>query len=516
MKTELRHLPSTGRHQLISLLDIKDNWKILATIIPNPDHPDRLLLRSNDVSVLEEQRKKPNGSPANSLLLHWSTYGRRRHTLGDAIRFLEEAGLHREADIIRNCIDEYNANRLDKSSSASLISSERLQKSSFSDWKDLPAYCFQSNQTESAIKPTAPNESLISFTTLATSGQSLNDYDQSTLLRFPYRLLEIATDDFGDEFIQQGGTKLGEGSFGEVFRCSTKLFPYDFINQCEYVAVKRFKNLKSNDSENFGEFLSELNTMYRFKHPNLVKLHGYSNDGPFFCIVTEYLENGSLHSYLFNSDPTKNVLNFEQRLKIIIDLADAIVYLHTFKVNGRKQEPFVHRDIKSANVLLDGNFTARLADLGLVRKGSSSNNDTTIVTQTIKGTSVYMAPEAFRGDVSVKIDTFSFGVVTLEILTGKTAFDTDRDETDMVSYIDEMLGDEFDRLSFFYSGLKQYIEESYKIINKDKLLKILDPKCETWNISIACKLVIMCKCCIEQRKRNRPTMLEVREFLKYL
>ncbi|OTF70539.1 hypothetical protein BLA29_013609, partial [Euroglyphus maynei] len=99
---ELRHLPATIIHQLIGLLDIKDNWKSLATIIPNPDHPERLLFRTTDIAILDEQRKRPGGSAANAMIQHWSTYGRRRHTIGDAVHFLEQSGLIRAAELIRN------------------------------------------------------------------------------------------------------------------------------------------------------------------------------------------------------------------------------------------------------------------------------------------------------------------------------------------------------------------------------------------------------------------------------
>ncbi|OTF70078.1 Serine/threonine-kinase pelle-like protein, partial [Euroglyphus maynei] len=389
-----------------------------------------------------------------------------------------------------------------------------IVKVSEQNWTDLPGY----RSRATMARPTAPNESLMSFTTIdcdhVISNQNNKDSADS-LIRFSYQNLRNATNNFSSKNLTDGGTKLGEGSFGEVFRCATALLNPFRINDVKFVAVKRFKQLPVENSDNSNgrdEFLAELNIMYHFRHPNLVKLYGYSDDGPNLCIVTEYLENGSLHNYLFDRQPNRRPLSFAERVRIVTDIADAIVYLHTYSNLGM-DKPFVHRDIKSANILLDEQIRARLGDLGLVRQGSNSNMETTIVTQTVKGTSVYMAPEAFRGDVSVKVDTFSFGVVLLELLTGMAAFDPNREESDMVSYIDEMIGDEFDQTNDRNNNLIESIEQTYQRWNNPiKIVQILDHKCHDWNQQLAAKLMILAKCCIEQRKRNRPTMIEVFHF----
>ena len=102
LNSELRHLPVSQRHQLNGLLDLNENWKSLATIIRNPDRPNELLLKATAISLLDEQRKRPNGSPSNALFEYWSTYGRKRHTISDAIFFLEQCELNRAADLIRS------------------------------------------------------------------------------------------------------------------------------------------------------------------------------------------------------------------------------------------------------------------------------------------------------------------------------------------------------------------------------------------------------------------------------
>ncbi|KAH9424764.1 Interleukin-1 receptor-associated kinase 4 [Dermatophagoides pteronyssinus] len=530
---EFRHLPATIIHQLIGLLDIKDNWKLLATIIRNPDHPEQLLFRTTDIALLDEQRKRSGCSAANAMIQYWSTYGRRRHTIGDVIEFLEQSGLVRAADLIRNSIQQQHKPSTDNDD-------DNVVKIAEQNWTDLPGYRSRTTMSMMA-RPTAPNQSLMSFTTIndCPKDTSINDNSMDSLIRFSYQNLCHATDNFSSKSINDGGTKLGEGSFGEVFRCSTTALllqnPFRMnILDLKFVAVKRFKQLPSIENQdndydnNRQEFLSELNIMYHFRHPNLVKLFGYSDDGPNFCIITEYMANGSLYNYMFAQPKqpiTKRPLSFVERLRIVNDIANAIVYLHTYSnnIDSNTNKPFVHRDIKSANILLDQQFRARLGDLGLVRQGSNSNWETTIVTKTVKGTSVYMAPEAFRGDISVKMDTFSFGIVLLELLTGMAAFDPNRDESDMVSYIDEMIGEEFDQQQqqpIKYDrniDLIELIEQKYQQwIDRNKFLQIFDQKClnnnnddDGWNEQLASKLIILAKYCIEQRKRNRPTMIEV-------
>ncbi|PSN36241.1 putative serine/threonine-protein kinase PBL21, partial [Blattella germanica] len=108
-------------------------------------------------------------------------------------------------------------------------------------------------------------------------------------------------------------------------------------------------------------------------------------------------------------DERVEVLGWETRLNIALGTARGILYLHS-----AYEKPLIHRDIKSANILLDEHMTPKLGDFGLVRLGKHQGNSMTMTT-TVLGTSAYMAPEAFRGDVSVKLDTFSFGVVSFEI-----------------------------------------------------------------------------------------------------
>ncbi|KAH9387658.1 Interleukin-1 receptor-associated kinase 4 [Tyrophagus putrescentiae] len=568
LESELRHLPATHRHQLIGLLDVNDNWKTLASSLPNPDRPGELLLKTTDIALLEEQRKRPGCSSSGALLEYWGTYGRRRHTIAEAIHFLEACALNRAADLVRASVssqqstkkEEYEGKKNKEEEDSAFFEKKpppNLNSRSVSWSSDkLPEYSSvadnliisssnNDHSSSSLLKPSAPTRSLISFSSEEDTKEDLyllgnqqtpplpsSSSDQETTLspvRFAYRDLQRATENFSPADIGEGGAKVGEGSFGEVFRCATAhLNCPPELARLKYVAVKRFKQLPSlqaaaeqeQEDSKTSQFIAELTTMYRLQHPNLIRLFGYSNDGPSLCIVTEYLENGSLQDFLTKgqqqqqprSKHPNTVLSFVHRWQIALDDKDSRMVAR----------PYVHRDIKSANIFLDDRLGARLGDLGLVRQGSASNTSTTVVTSTIIGTSVYMAPEAFRGDVSVKIDTFSYGVVLLELLTGLTAFDADRDEADIVSYIDELLGDEFDKLAALEGGggagggckssrsyLLDFVNAASSTVDEAVMAQALDTRVTDWNQEAALKLTILAKCCIEQRKKNRPTMNEV-------
>lgn len=126
-------------------------------------------------------------------------------------------------------------------------------------------------------------------------------------------------------------------------------------------------------------------------------------------------------------------LPWEVRMAIALDTARALLYLHT----ADSQVPLVHRDVKSANVLLDVACRAKLGDFGLAR----SLMDTNTKTRHIVGTSGYIPPEYYRGHVSIKMDSFGFGVILLEIITGLPSYDSDRDPTDLISYMEPYIAE---------------------------------------------------------------------------
>lgn len=320
------------------------------------------------------------------------------------------------------------------------------------------------------VDPSAPNESLISFSSCDSNEQQL--IANEDLIQYSYDEIRSATNDFDERRVADGGYKLGEGAFGAVFRC--QLSP-----NSNTIAVKKLKN----DFQK--QFVSELKVMSKFRHQNLLSLCGISSDGPSLLIIYDYMSNGSLQDYL---EQKGRSLLWSQRLAIVLGTAKGIHHLHTFD-----ERPYVHRDIKSANILLDDKLNPKVGDFGLVRVGSTgANTSTKPLATTIFGTSIYMAPEAFRGDISVKLDSFSYGIVLLELLTGLKPYDENRDGFDLLSFIDDKISDFEDE------------EDVLPMINSiiDKRIGDLDEK-------IAVELWLMSRKCTEQRKRFRPTMTEV-------
>jgi interleukin-1 receptor-associated kinase 4 len=240
------------------------------------------------------------------------------------------------------------------------------------------------------------------------------------LPHFTYGELEHATDNFDETPLDQKGRFLGAGAFGKVY-LAVGLFG-------KPVAVKKMlleneEVVRVNDTVT-KQFINEVENLSKYKHENLVSLLGYSCDGATYCILYEYVPGGSLKDKL-----QKHELIWTERLYVAIGTVRAISYLHTAYAT-----PLIHRDIKTANILLDYTKKPKLCDFGLIRRPHTQNTNTAT---TIVGTSAYMAPEAFRGDISVKLDTFSFGVVLLELLTSLPPYDEHRDGVDLVTHIQD-------------------------------------------------------------------------------
>ncbi|KAG6406737.1 hypothetical protein SASPL_134346 [Salvia splendens] len=213
--------------------------------------------------------------------------------------------------------------------------------------------------------------------------------------RFSYGELAAATGNFAEE------NKLGEGGFGGVFR--------GFLKNLDspHVAVKR---VSKNSKQGAKEYVSEVKIISRLRHRNLVQLIGWCHEKRELLLVYELQPNGSLDCHLFNR---KNPpLNWETRFKIARGLAAALLYLHE-----EWEQCVVHRDIKSSNVMLDLAFNAKLGDFGLARLIDHDKGSQTTI---LAGTMGYMAPECMMtGRASKESDVYSFGIVALEISTGR-------------------------------------------------------------------------------------------------
>nr|XP_034576172.1 putative receptor-like protein kinase At4g00960 isoform X2 [Setaria viridis] len=216
---------------------------------------------------------------------------------------------------------------------------------------------------------------------------------------FYYHDLKTATNNFNEK------SKLGEGGFGDVYK--------GLLKNGKTVAVKRLVVMETSRAK--ADFESEVKLISNVHHRNLVRLLGCSRKGSEFLLVYEYMANGSLDKFLFGE--RRGTLNWRQRFNIIVGMARGLAYLHQeFHVC------IIHRDIKSSNVLLDDDFQPKIADFGLARL---LPDDHSHLSTKFAGTLGYTAPEyAIHGQLSEKVDTYSFGVVVLEILSGRKSNDT--------------------------------------------------------------------------------------------
>ncbi|KAG4377144.1 hypothetical protein GLYMA_18G046400v4 [Glycine max] len=230
------------------------------------------------------------------------------------------------------------------------------------------------------------------------------------LTRYKYNDLKAATKKFSEK------NKLGEGGFGAVYKGTMK--------NGKVVAVKKL--ISGNSSNIDDEFESEVMLISNVHHRNLVRLLGCCSKGQERILVYEYMANASLDKFLFGK--RKGSLNWKQRYDIILGTARGLAYLHEeFHVS------IIHRDIKSGNILLDEELQPKISDFGLVKllPGDQSHLSTRFA-----GTLGYTAPEyALHGQLSEKADTYSYGIVVLEIISGQKSIDAKVVDDDEDEYL---------------------------------------------------------------------------------
>ncbi|CAH1448351.1 unnamed protein product [Lactuca virosa] len=214
-------------------------------------------------------------------------------------------------------------------------------------------------------------------------------------LQFDLATIEAATDNFFD------GKKIGEGGFGPVYKGV-------LANGME-VAVKRLSKSSGQGSQ---EFINEVILMAKLQHRNLVRLLGFCLDADEKLLIYEYVSNKSLDYFLFNPN-RHGQLDWPKRYKIVLGVTRGMLYLHE---DSRLK--VIHRDLKVSNILLDMDMNPKISDFGLARIVGVDQIEAN--TNRIVGTYGYMSPEyAVHGHFSAKSDVFAFGVVVLEIITGK-------------------------------------------------------------------------------------------------
>ncbi|XP_028080578.1 PTI1-like tyrosine-protein kinase At3g15890 [Camellia sinensis] len=291
---------------------------------------------------------------------------------------------------------------------------------------------------------------------------------QVTWRIFSLKELHSATNNFNYD------NKLGEGGFGSVY--------WGQLWDGSQIAVKRLK-VWSNKAD--LEFAVEVEILARVRHKNLLSLRGYCAEGQERLIVYDYMPNLSLLSHLHGQHSAECLLNWNRRMNIAIGSAEGIAYLH-----HHATPHIIHRDIKASNVLLDSDFQAQVADFGFAKL---IPDGATHVTTRVKGTLGYLAPEyAMLGKASESCDVYSFGILLLELASGKKPLE---------------------KLS---TTIKRTITDwALPLACERKFSELADPRLNGKYMEEEMKIVVfVALICAQSRPEKRPTMLEVVELLK--
>uniref|UniRef100_A0A6N2N4J3 Protein kinase domain-containing protein n=2 Tax=Salix viminalis TaxID=40686 RepID=A0A6N2N4J3_SALVM len=269
---------------------------------------------------------------------------------------------------------------------------------------------------------------------------------------------------------------LGEGGFGIVYS--------GLLDDGREVAVKV---LKRYDQHGGREFLAEVEMLSRLHHRNLVKLVGICTEGHTRCLVYELIPNGSVESHLHGVDQETDPLDWDARMKIALGAARGLAYLHEDSSPG-----VIHRDFKSSNILLEPDFTPKVSDFGLARPAVDEGNKH--ISTHIMGTFGYLAPEyAMMGHLLVKSDVYSYGVVLLELLTGRKPVDLSQPpgQENLVVHVRPLL------------------------TCKEGLEAIVDPTIKSSvSFDTIAKVAAIASMCVQPEVSHRPFMGEVVQALK--
>ncbi|QHO08317.1 cysteine-rich receptor-like protein kinase 25 isoform X1 [Arachis ipaensis] len=285
-------------------------------------------------------------------------------------------------------------------------------------------------------------------------------------LQFNLSIIEAATNHFSQE------NEIGKGGFGQVYK--------GVLPDGRHIAVKR---LSKSSTQGATEFKNEVLLIAKLQHKNLVAFLGFCLEGQEKILIYEYVPNKSLDYFLFDPHSEK-LLNWFERYNIIDGIAQGILYLHEYS-----RLKVIHRDLKPSNILLDENMNPKISDFGLARiidqqQGSASR---------VVGTLGYMSPEyAMQGKFFEKSDIFSFGVMILEIITGKKNVGSN------VSY----------RIA---EGLLSLV---WRQFCNQRPLSVLDPKmkenCSEFEVIRCIQIGLLC---VQENPDERPTIATIVSYL---
>ncbi|KAG2536929.1 hypothetical protein PVAP13_9NG236100 [Panicum virgatum] len=284
---------------------------------------------------------------------------------------------------------------------------------------------------------------------------------------FDVEKIQAATDNFSTH------NKIGQGGFGPVYMGK--------LDNGQDIAVKR---LSRRSTQGLREFKNEVKLIAKLQHRNLVRLLGCCIDGSERMLVYEYMHNRSLNTFLFNEE-RQPMLSWEKRFDIINGIARGILYLHQDSVLR-----IIHRDLKASNILLDRDMNPKISDFGVAR--IFGTDQTAAYTKKVVGTYGYMSPEyAMDGVFSTKSDVFSFGVLVLEIVSGKK------------------------NRGFYHNDLDlNLLRYAWRLWRDGQSLEFIDPSiADTSNAMEVLKCIQIGLLCVQEQPKRRPTMSAVTTML---
>ncbi|KAL0407104.1 UNVERIFIED_CONTAM: putative LRR receptor-like serine/threonine-protein kinase [Sesamum latifolium] len=277
-------------------------------------------------------------------------------------------------------------------------------------------------------------------------------------------LEDIVMPNFNGKF----NKRLGEGGFGPVYKGT--------LEDGRLVAVKQ---LSVASRQGKTQFLAEIATISAVQHRNLVKLYGCCIEIDKRLLVYEYLENKSLDQLLFGTETKNLYLDWTTRYGICLGVARGLAYLHE-----ESRLRIVHRDVKASNILLDSNLTPKISDFGLAKL---YDDDKTHISTRVAGTIGYLAPEyAMRGRLTEKADIFSFGVVALEIVSGRPNFDPS-----------------------LQHDMRYLLGWAWNLHKNDREIELVDPTLPKYDANTVKKIIDVALLCTQASPALRPSMSRV-------
>nr|ALJ03415.1 symbiosis receptor-like kinase [Aeschynomene evenia var. serrulata] len=297
---------------------------------------------------------------------------------------------------------------------------------------------------------------------------SLNSIDDfliksaSSIQAFTLEYIEVATEKYK--------TLIGEGGFGSVYRGT--------LENDQVVAVKV---RSATSTQGTREFDNELNLLSAIRHENLVPLLGYCNENDQQILVYPFMSNGSLQDRLYGEPAKRKILDWPTRLSIALGAARGLAYLHSFP--GRS---VIHRDVKSSNILLDHSMCAKVADFGFSKYAPQEGDSA--VSLEVRGTAGYLDPEYYTTQqLSAKSDVFSFGVVLLEIVSGREPLNIHRPRNEW-----------------------SLVEWAKPYIRASKIEEVVDPGIKGgYHAEAMWRVVEVALQCVEPFSTHRPSMADI-------